>query len=320
MCGRSAASHATEKQIGSSAQLRCAPRPRGVLGVASLAVSGTEIRVDEQAAADAICAVEDVARCERLVPSGNAKTPDWRLTMTDGRVADVEVTLCTDEAGIWFTQSLSPDGSARRWDDDRLSYLWTVVVSDLTPTANRHLPIGKLMKAVRDVLVSVEGRHGSPQWLRDEAERARGLDLEVARYSGSTRFVDVVKVPQHVGSGHGSVCTHSSTSFGGRVDHQRLVPPVQQCIDDKASDAQLDNAPDLKWLAVMLEYEPASLINEFFGPDSPSPHPSMDAINFDYFHEVWVIAKSRGGEGHSQESYTVLRLFKPGDRQQGYIV
>ena len=240
--------------------------------------------------------------------------------MTDRRVADVEVTLCTDEAGIRFTQSLSPDGSARRWDDDRMSYLWTVVVSDHTPTANRHLPIGKMMKAVRDVLVSVEGQHGSPQQLKDAADTALHLDPQVARYCGGTRFVDVVKLPQHVGSGHGAVCTHSTTSFGGRVDHQRLIPPIQESIDDKACDAQLDNAPDLKWLAVMLEYESAILLNDFFGPDSPPPHPSMDAITFGYFDEVWVIAKSHGGAGHNQESYTVLRLFKPGDRQQRYIV
>ena len=240
--------------------------------------------------------------------------------MTDGRVADVEVTLCTDEAGVRFTQSFAPRGSARRWDDGRLSYVWTVVVSDHTPTANRQLPIGKLMKAVRDVLVSVEGQHGTPHQLKDAAETALRLDPEVARYSGGTRFVDVVKVPDHVGSGHGAVCTHSSTAFGGRVDHGRLIPPIQECINDKTSDAQLDNAPDLRWLAVTLEYEPVTLLNEFFGPDSPSPHPSMDGITFSYFHEVWVIAKSRGGEGHTEESYTVLRLFKPGDSQQRYIV
>ena len=70
----------------------------------------------------------------------------------------------------------------------------------------------------------------------------------------------------------------------------------------------------------MVEGEPASLLNEFFGPDSPSRHPSMDAITFDYFHEVWVIAPSRGGEGNTEETYTVLRLFKPGDRQRRYIV
>lgn len=283
-------------------------------------MSGNAPRADEQAAADAICAVEDVERCERLVPSGRDKTPDWRVCMTDGRVADVEATLCADEAGVRFTQSLSPHGSARRWPDERLSYVWTVIASDHTPTANRHLPIGKLMKAVCDVLVSMEGRHYSPQQMQGAAVTAFRIDTEVVRYCGGTRFVDVVKVPQHVGSGRGAVFTYGSSPQGGRVDYRRLIPLIQECINDKTSDAQLDNAPDLRLLAVMLEFEPASLLNDFFGPDSPSPHPSMDAITFGYFHEVWLIARSRGGGGHNEESYTVLRLFKPGNRQQRYIV
>ena len=289
-------------------------------GVGSLAsVNGAAVRVDEQAAADAISAVEDVAHCERLVPSGTDKTPDWRVTMTDGRVADVEVTLCTDEAAVRFTQSLSPGGSARRWPDERLSYEWTVIGSDHNPAANRHLPIGKLMKAVRDALFSVEGQRYSPQQMKDEAEMALRLDPEVARYCGSTRFVDVVKVPQPVGSERGVVCTYGSTPFGGRVDHRRLVPPIQACIDDKASDAQLDTAPDLKWLAVMLEGEPPTLLNEFFGPDAPSPYPILDGISFDYFNEVWVVARTRIGEDR-KEGLVVLRLAESGRKQQRSVV
>ena len=279
-----------------------------------------EPREDERAAADAICAAEDVERCERLVPSGSVKTPDWRVFMIDGRVADVEVTRCTDEAGVRFAQSFSPHGSARRWSDERLSYVWTVFASDHTPAANRHLPLRELMKAVCDVLVSVEGRSYSPRQMQGAADRALRLDPEVMRYCGGTRFVDVVKVPQHVGSGGGEVCTYGNAPQGGRVDYRRLIPSIQECINAKAANAQLDNAPDLKWLAVMLEMEPASLLNEFFGPGSPSPHPSMDAITFDYFHEVWVVAKSRGGDNNTEETYTVLRLFKPGDRQERRIV
>ncbi|MXW99872.1 MAG: hypothetical protein F4118_11235 [Acidimicrobiaceae bacterium] len=277
-------------------------------------------RADEQAAADAICAVEDVEQCERLVPSGSVKTPDWRVLMSDGRVADVEVTLCTDEAGVRFMQSFSPRGSARRWPDERLSYVWTVIATDHTPTANRHLPLHELMNAVCDVLVSVEGRSYSPQQMRGAADTVLRLDPEMMRCCGGTRSVDVVKVPQHVGSGRGAVRTYGNAPQGGRVDYRRLIPVIQECINAKAGEAQLDNAPDLRWLAVMLEMEPASLLNEFFGPGSPSPHPSMDAITFDYFHEVWVVAQSRGGEDNAEETYTVLRLFKPGDSQERHIV
>lgn len=312
---RSAVSHAIEGHVGGEAQLQLAPRLREAMWVGSPAVNKETPRDDEQAAADAICAVVDVAHCERLVPSGVDKMPDWRMTTADGRVADVEVTLCTDEAAMRFTQSLSPLGSARRWPDERLKYEWTIVVSDHAPTDNRRLPIGKMMRAVIDVLVSVEGQHGSPQHLKDEADTALRLGPGVARYLGGTRFVDVVKAPQHAGSGQGVVCTYGSTTCGGRVDHRRLIPPIQERIDDKAGDAQLDNAPDLKWLAVMLEGEPAWLLNDFFGLDSPSPHPSLAGISFDYFDEVWVAAKALDGE-----NYVVLRLFKPGDSQQSYIV
>ena len=65
----------------------------------------------------------------------------------------------------------------------------------------------------------------------------------------------------------------------------------------------------------MLEGEPAGLLNDFFGPDTQSPLPSLDGFSFDYFDEVWVVAKALGGE-----SYVVLRLFRPGDSQQNYIV
>lgn len=277
-------------------------------------------RADEQAAANAICAVEDVEQRERLLPSGSVKTPDWRVLMSDGRVADVEVTLCTEEAGVRFMQSFSPRGSARRWSDERLSCVWTVIATDHTPTANRHLPLRELMNAVCDVLVSVEGRSYSPQQMKGAADTALRRDPEMMRCSGGTRFVDVVKVPEHAGSGRGEVLTYGSAPQGGRVDYRRLIPVIQECINDKTGEAQLDNAPDLKWLAVMLDMEPASLLNEFFGPDSSSPHPSMDAITFDYFHEVWVIAQSHRGEGRPEGTYTALRLFKPGDSQERHIV
>ena len=100
---------------------------------------------------------------------------------------------------------------------------------------------------------------------------------------------------------------------------RRLVPPIQECIDDKTSDAQLDAAPDLKWLAVMLEGEPPTLLNEFFGPDALSPYPILDGISFDYFDEVWVVARTRIGED-GKEGLVVLRLSESGREQQRSVV
>ena len=285
MSDRSTASHAIEERIGKRAQLQRALRPQHVGWVASLAVSGKKPRVDEQAAADAICAVEELLEPPEFEPNGRDTAPDWRVGMTDGRIADVEVIRCTDEDAVWFMQSRSPDGSARVWPDARLSYEWTIVVSDHSPTTNRSLGLGKMMDAVRYVLVSVEGEHDSPEQMRETARWELRLNAEAGHYVGSSRYIYVAKKPHHVGDERGSVRTYGSTSQGGVIHHERLIPPIQQCIDHKESDARLDGAPDLKWLAVMPEGEPAWLLNDFFGPHSPSPPPSLDGISFDYFDE-----------------------------------
>ena len=56
----------------------------------------------EEAAVEAISKVEQVDHWERLDDRQPGKTPDWRLTLSDGRVADVEVTSCPDELGLRF--------------------------------------------------------------------------------------------------------------------------------------------------------------------------------------------------------------------------
>ena len=80
---------------------------------------------DEQAAADAICTVVDAAHYERLEPLGQMKTPDWRVTLACGRVADVEVTTYTDGDALSFSDALTnKDGSPKVFDDERLSHTW----------------------------------------------------------------------------------------------------------------------------------------------------------------------------------------------------
>ena len=68
----------------------------------------------EQTAADAIRKAANATGCERLDDCQPGKTPDWRLTLDDGRVADVEVTACVDpdEAGI-FAAARSKDREQR---------------------------------------------------------------------------------------------------------------------------------------------------------------------------------------------------------------
>ena len=63
-------------------------------------MSGNEPDEVEKAGLEVVRAVVDVARYERLVPSGERgeKTPDWRVWLDDGRIADVEVTTNPDRS------------------------------------------------------------------------------------------------------------------------------------------------------------------------------------------------------------------------------
>lgn len=89
MSDRSTVSHATEARGRRRVQHRRAPWSRKALWVGSLAVSQKQPRADEQAAADAISAVEDLAADPCYEPNGRDTAPDWRLRMTDGRVVDM---------------------------------------------------------------------------------------------------------------------------------------------------------------------------------------------------------------------------------------
>ena len=277
-------------------------------------------RVDEQAAADAISAVVKLVEPPEFEPNGRDTAPDWRIKMTCGRVADVEVIRSTDEDAVWFMESLAPDGSPRVRPDARLSHEWTILVSDQSPATNRGLGLRKLMDSVCDTLASVENEHHSPEQMREIARWERRLNEDAGHYVGGSRHIYVVKEPHHVGDGRGSVSTHGSVSWGGGAIHyERLIPPIQECITHKESDAQLDDAPDLKWLAVMPEGDPAWLLKDFFGPGSPSPPPRLDPISFDYFDEVWVAVRTFIGADR-REGFVVLRLSEGGNKQQHHIV
>ena len=224
-------------------------------------------RVDEQAAADAICAVERVAEGPKYEPNGRDTAPDWRLWLTDGRVVDMEVILCTDEDATWFMQSLAPKGKARCKRDDRLSHRWTISVSDSNPS-RKDRPIGKLLKAVHDVLASVEREGGTPRQMMETAKSELLLAPEVARYCEDSGHIRVEE-PHHVGDGNGVVRSYGVTLGGYYEDLQLLLGPVQERIrkkDEKTDGQLLAFAADLRWLAVTLEGIPALLLNDLFWP------------------------------------------------------
>ena len=56
----------------------------------------------EQDAADAIRSVEELLKPPEFEPNVRDTAPDWRVTMTNGRVADVEVTTRTDGDAMSF--------------------------------------------------------------------------------------------------------------------------------------------------------------------------------------------------------------------------
>ena len=123
----------------------------------------------ETAAVDAIGKVVAVNACERLNPTGQGPTPDWRLTLSDGRVADVEVTTCPDpdELGL-FAAAHNPDGSPKEWPDERLSYRWMIRVHDLDPAGNKkRRPLKKVAEDAATICLKQRTQaEPPPRWRR----------------------------------------------------------------------------------------------------------------------------------------------------------
>lgn len=267
-------------------------------------------RADEQAAADAISAVVQLAAPPEFEPNGRDTAPDWRMRIAGGRVADVEVICGANRAEREFTGALSTRDSAKQiWPDARLSWEWTIVVSEISPKIGDR-SIKPLKEAVCDELVAVEKQGHLPGQM---CRAARPELIRVARrHGGRTRGAYAVKTPQYLGEGLGRVCVFSAAWERGRGVHDPLLPVIQECISKKVNKRPLGNAPDLKWLAVALEGLPSAQLTDLYGPNSRQPHPKMDTIAFDYFDEVWVIASIAG-------NYTSLRLSEGGDTQQAYV-
>ena len=269
----------------------------------------------ERAAADAICAVVDVAHCERLEPSGHVKTPDWRLSLADGRVADVEVTGCTDgDTAAFFAELHERDGSPATWEDERLSCQWSVSVFDRDPGTNKkRRPLKKLVEGLVSTLAAVEKIGGTPEQMAGRAQEAFDGSVFVSRASDILTLTDfpglqiddgehsqhlrLNNAPELVGPGSGSVVLSPISGPDGSSGYQALVSDVQDAINRKTNSRQMDGVPDLKWLAVMVDGLAGFQLRHYFGPGSPyydpaaqMQPPALDGISFSYFHEVWVVS------------------------------
>lgn len=137
-------------------------------------------RVDEQAALDAICAVEDVERFEWLV-EGPVPTADLEVTI-GGRVVTVEITLSTSAEGNALRSVSEKMRSPERSDSwpqstSELSHMWTVHVSDYDSESGRRLK--ELMKVLIAALAEVENTRATPE----EMERHAAAMLDPDPYN-----------------------------------------------------------------------------------------------------------------------------------------
>ena len=245
----------------------------------------------------------------------------------------------TDEAERSFFAALTDsDGSPRAWPDGRLSHRWPVLVLDRSPGDNKkRRPLETLIGELGTTLVLVEDCGGTPQQMARTAQDAIDQPtMFVGRHSPMALVVTerpglhlydngqhsqnlrVAGVPELVGPGSGCVETYASAIKSG-AGYGAMITAIRSCITKKSARGQLDAAPDLRWLAVVLDGMPGFQLRHHFGGESRMSPPELDGIAFDYFDEVWAVTSAPIGEDRT-EGFVVLRLFKPGDRQQHYVV
>ena len=261
----------------------------------------TDATANEWAALEVVRFVEEVTRHKRLEPSGRGDTADWRVWMADERVADVEVTLITDE----HTNSLMAATHNRKWPAAGLSYEWNVWTA-FADGPGRDRDFDALVAELEGVLRRVEAEGGDTREILERANELldpqrymvpdeswlgdRTLPRSTAHREAFLRancdywlVQDIVDWyltgidPRRVmaircetaGTDGGHIRTFVSTAEGGVVSRvDALVSAAQRCISEKHQ--QLQGAPDLRWLVVLLDDGlPEMQLQRAFSEDSP---------------------------------------------------
>lgn len=252
--------------------------------------------------------------------------------------------------------------SRKEWPDSRLSLVWDVRVYDHSPEDNRR-PVRELVEALIEVLVDVEAAGGEPELMvkaaqdrlvdpQDHIDRhdwgtawqrasARGLSYEkfLLQWGRQTSYwypqllvdcdgafprrVLVWRTLEPEGSGGGMVRTSPAVPDSAWGEYEHMLATVQDCIKAKTDQRQMENAPGLRWLFVVLDNNMAAVqLDDYFGPACEELDPSercpyrvLDRLRFDYFDEVWIT-----GRAFQTGDHIVLRLFKTGDAPQHKIV
>ena len=295
-------------------------------------MSGNEPSEVERAGLEVVRAVVDVTDHKRLVSSGKTgeKTGDWRVWLNDGRIADVEVTRWTDrDETEFFNAAHEKDDSLREWRNKKLSCRWIVAVSDNPGFNRKRRRLKEWTAELASALAVVEAAGGTPEQMMSAAQAAFEEDLLVLQgyeetvtlteFAGlqiedgeRSRHVYVGGVPEPVGPGRGAVVV-IPISVDSYTGYGEMVEAIRNRIDEKTKKRQLDRAPRLKWLAVMLEDTPGCQLMQYFGPNSRRQPSTLEGISFTYFDEVWAVAREA-------ENFVVLRLSDGGTRQQHHVV
>ena len=196
--------------------------------------------------------------------------------------------------------------SHKEWPDPRLSLVWDAEIHDHDPENNRR-PAKELIEALIEVLVDVEARGETPQemvqavrerlvdprrhfdshnWVAAwQRESARGIGFEqfLLRWGQQTgywcpqllvdegeatpRHVFVWRVSEPEGSGGGMVRTFPSVPDVAWGEYEHMLAAVRDCIKAKTDRRQMENAPDLRWLFVVLDTNlTAAQLDDYFRP------------------------------------------------------
>ena len=265
---------------------------------------------EELFALETIIAAEDVASY-RWLEEGSDPTPDLEVTLNDGRIVAVEITMSTDGAG----RSLFASFDGKRWRRTELTREWVVALVDRSPKERgRRRNVEALIDRLVPVLQDVEAQGGEPQPLIQRA------NSKVAWFaSPEWDRVEVVGFDPSGEDTCGGVLTLVVAVNGGLMKSvEALVPAVQQRIDAKIAKGQLDGFPSPTWLVVVIDGGMSAMaLNAAFGSeDGPQWPAGTDAVTFAGVDEVWVIGNRAGRSIHRG----LLRLTALGDRWKWRVV
>jgi len=242
------------------------------------------MRKDELLAADIIQSIENPTSIEPISTTHKRRTPDWRATLADGRLADIEVTQHTasELRGFWSQIHKKP---GPKWPASELTHAWTVLIAG---TVGHKSYVGRTVDHIIPVLVATENEEATP----DQMYRVAGERLaQLHEHEQVIPRVRLTAPPSPATDGAGYVYTLGSVAREGTWDDFKvLLDAIQVCVDRKTEDNELVDAPDLKWLVVLIgDGNGVWQLNDHFGPYADPPYP------FEVFETVNPTTSTRYG-------------------------